>query len=448
MRHTKPRPSRYLRFVALALTAIAGCGVTPATPAEPPAATRTVTVGVPTSMRSAPFDQPRTLNVPEGFKIDVLARIPDARFMAVAPNGDVFVSVPKAGTVKVIRPRAGHDPEVFDYATGLSQPHDLVFHTIGSVMYLYVAEQDRVARYTYTPGDRTGRGRQEIITGLPTQGSDNLTTVYRHTLKNIVIDAQHTLYVSIASASNADPVDLDANPKRGAIYAYTADGKNPRLYAEGIRNAVGLAFAPGTNDLWAVVNGRDNIRYPHHRDADGDGTDDYGKSIPAYVYTHPPDTVLRVRDGKHYGWPFCNPTPDGPGGLRNMPYDADVETNPGASRFACSNAARAEGGFHAHSAPLGLTFWTHGPGPYRNVMTVGLHGCGACSPTIATEVVMLTLRPDGTLGEERDLVTGWVTDPHNLNTGRWGRPVDTADMPDGSLLISDDKSGTVYRLYR
>ncbi|MFD1732213.1 PQQ-dependent sugar dehydrogenase [Deinococcus malanensis] len=254
--------------------------------------------------------------------------------------------------------------------------------------------------------------------------------------------------MSIASATNADPSDLAATPKRGAVYTYAANmlGQTATagtLYAQGIRNAEGLAIAPGTSDLWVAVNNRDNIAYPFHRDITGDGQDDYGKVIPSYVDDHPPEELIRVRNGGHYGWPFCNPNPDG--GLLNMPFDRDVQTNADGSRLNCDTADRVTVGMPAHSAPLGLTFWTgpNVPGSYAGGAVVGQHGSWNRTSFSGHKFVLFP-KTVGGLGTERDLVTGFVTDP--VNKVRWGRPVDAAVAPDGGLYLSDDQSGTVYHL--
>ncbi len=433
---------------AVALTAalgLAACGQAAQSQAaqSAPGASQSVTVKVPDGMNAAPFDQARKLTVPSGFAISVFARVDGARFMAVAPNGDVLVSQPGDGKVTLLRPREGQAPQSFTFASGLNRPHDLVFHEVSGKTYLYVSEQDKVGRYLYTKGDTGGQGREVVVTGLPGGGN--------HPLKNIALNGDQ-LYVSIGSSSNADPKDLQMNPKRAAIYVYSANKTNQpatsgTLFAQGIRNAEGLTFAPGSDKLWVVVNNRDNIAYPFHKDLTDDGKDDYGQVIQAYVNDHPPEEVIQVKQGANYGWPYCNPDPDSATGLSDMPFNHDAQNNPDGQTFDCTaKATRVDKGIHAHSAPLGVAFWTGGPGAYKNVMTTGLHGCWNCSKAFGYKVVFFPLLANGTLGDEADLVSGWVTDPATKQ--QWGRPVDTLPMSDGSLLISDDGSGTVYRLYQ
>lgn len=406
-------------------------------------------VTVPAALRSAPFDQTRTLNVPAGSRVSVVARVAGARFLLPLPNGDLLVSQPGQGNVVRLRPGAGPgDAKTASVLLGgLKSPHDLVLSAQGGTAYLYVSETNRVRRYPLRGGVPDAGAGQTIVTGLPDASLPELRGNYGHALKNIAVEGG-SLYVSVASATNADPADLAATPKRGAVYVYDANtpeqaGPAGRLYAQGIRNAEGLAFAPGTRDLWVAVNNRDNVAYPFHRDFDGDGGDDYGRVIPAYVDDHPPEELIRVRDGGNYGWPFCNPNPDG--GRLNMPFDRDVQTNPDGGRLDCGRADRVTVGMPAHAAPLGLTFWSgpNVPAPYAGGAVVGQHGSWNRTSFSGHKFVFFPAG-GGTLGEERDLVTGFVTDA--VNKVRWGRPVDAAVAPDGGLYLSDDLSGTVYHL--
>jgi hypothetical protein len=272
----------------------------------------------------------------------------------------------------------------------------------------------------------------------------DLQGAYGHELKNIALDGDHRLYVSIASTCNACLSDRQSDPMRGAIYVYNADGSGARLFARGLRNAEGLAVVPGTNVLWAAVNNRDNIRYPRHADITGDGGDDFGRILAAYVDDNPPDAFARVRDGGDYGWPFCNSTADSPSGLDEMPLERDVELNADGSRLDCDAADRTTKGIQAHSAPLGMTFLQGSgvPAPYDAGAAIALHGSWNRQWKTGYKVVFfpwdaVTGRP----GAQVDLVTGWASD-----FDQWGRPVDVAVDRLGAILISDDYSGAIYRL--
>ena len=406
--------------------------------AKPLSSSQWMPVAVPSSMQSAPFDVARSLKIPSGFSISVHARIPGARFMAVAPNGDLLVSVPHEG--KVLRMTSDKPEAVTTFASDLRAPHDLVFHTIAGVTYLYVSESHQINRYVYVPGDSAAHDRQIVVKDLPDNSTPELQGKYGHQLKNIALGPDHRLYVSIASTCNACLEDTVSNPVRGAIYRYEADGSDGRLFARGLRNAEGLAFVPGTNQLWAVVNNRDNTAYPHN-----DNTDLYGQVIPAYVDNHPPEEFTRVRDGGNYGWPFCNPNPDTRKGMNRMPFDRDYQFN-ADGHVDCARLDRISKGIPAHAAPLGLTFLsrTRFPARYRPGVTVALHGSWNRQQKSGYEVAYFPWNSFlGRPGKQESLVSGWLDETTQTV---WGRPVDTAVDLQGDLLISDDHSGTIYKL--
>lgn len=431
---------RALAAGGLLLGAARGHAQSPA----PPAATVASKVQVPASMRGAPFDVDRYLTVPPDFSIAVYARVSAPRFMALAPNGDLLVSQPSTGKVLLVRPGAsGADPAVSDFATGLRNPHDIVFHTIDQTTYVYITESNQINRYTYTSGALTAQNRQVVIAGLPDASTPELHGNYGHQLKNLALDSSHKLYVSIASTCNACLEDTQSDPVRGAIYQYNADGTGRRLFARGLRNAEGLAFVPGTDRLWAIVNNRDNIAYPFNQDFDGDGTSDLGKVLTPYVDNHPPEEFTYVQDGGNYGWPFCNPNPDQT--LDNMPFDRDYQFN-ASGQVDCNGMTRISRGIQAHSAPLGLTFMggTSFASPYRAGAVAALHGSWNRAAKTGYKVIYFpwdatTQVPTGQL----DLVSGFLD---NATQAVLGRPVDVAVDAQGAMLISDDYSGTIYKL--
>jgi uncharacterized protein (TIGR03437 family) len=212
------------------------------------------------------------------------------------------------------------------------------------------------------------------------------------------------------------------------------DGSNLHLVASGLRNPEGLAVVPGTNTLWAAVNNRDDIPYPYN-DANGR----MGQVIPSYVDNHPPEPFTSVTQGANYGWPFCNATEDSPSGYNNMPFDADLDTN-ADGHVDCSQMTRIAKGLQAHSAPLGLTFTqgTNVAAPYRNGAMIAYHGSwDRTVPTGYKLVYFPWSAMTQTPGDEITLVAGFYG---------WGRPVDVTPYTDGSLLITDDGSGTVFRM--
>jgi glucose/arabinose dehydrogenase len=403
-----------------------------------PAATVSTKVAVPASMRYSPFNVDRFLTLPAGFSISVYARIGGARFMAVAPNGDLLVSQPGQGKVALLRPNPSGDPIAFDFVTGLRNPHDIVFHTVGSTTYVYISESTQIDRFIYNTGDTAAQGRQVVVAGLPDAGTPELHGSYAHALKNIALDSNAKLYVSIGSSCNVCTSDGGANPVRAAIYQYDADGSNPRLFAKGLRNAEGIRLVPGTNDLWAVVNNRDQIAYP----AD-DGSGKYGQVIPGYVDNHPPDEFTRVVDGGNSGWPYCNPNPDTSAGLDNMPFDRDYQLNQDG-HVDCASMNRIDKGIQAHSAPLGLLFLQDAnfDAAYREGAIVCLHGSWDRTAKTGYRVVFFPWSADGP-GDQVDFITSWLDD---ASQQAWGRPVGAAVDPQGNMYVSDDASGTIYKL--
>ncbi|MFL6414918.1 MAG: RICIN domain-containing protein [Bryobacteraceae bacterium] len=400
-----------------------------------------VLIQVPADLRSPPFDTDRYLNVPPQFSVSLWARVPGARFMAVAPDGDILVSQPWAGNILLLQDQGDGEAAVSVFASGLELPHDMVFHGIGQTMYLYVAEANQIDRFVYNWRDRVAHNREILITGLPSASSPELGGAYAHQLKNMAVDSMGRLYVSIGSATNADPSDRFATPMRGAIYQYQPDGSGGRLFAAGLRNAEGVRFLPGTDSLWAAVNNRDNLAYPFD-----DGSGLFGQVLPGYIDNHPPDEFTSVRDGGDYGWPYANPNPDTANGLDDMVFDPDFQNNRDGSLFSVSNFDRISKGIQAHSAPLGLTFLqdTLFGEAYRQGAIIALHGSWNRSRFTGYKLIYFPWNSSSQLpGTQLDLVTGWLDENAQQY---WGRPVATVVDHSGKLIVSDDMSGAIYKI--
>ncbi|MEV4532832.1 gluconolaconase [Asanoa sp. NPDC049518] len=406
------RPAGPLALLALLATLVAGCTQDPA----PPEVAPTGTVSPGTGLAPVPIaGTEHSVNLPEGWTASVYARVPKARFLLALPDGAVLVSRPDAGRVMRIPPGGG-EPTTF--LSGLDRPHDLVLATVGGRQWIYVAAVDRVVRY---PLAATAGAPEVIVDGLPDESLPELGGKYGHVLKNIALDGD-TLYVSIASTCNACASDTVSDPIRGSVYRWDAAGHNTgkALVAKGLRNAEGLAIAPGTHDLWVVVNNRDNIIDPAT-----------GRKDTAYVDNHPPEEFIKIKQGGFYGWPFCNPDPSG--GLRDMPFQRDYELNRGGEAADCGAATPVDVGIQAHSAPLGLTFV-----PSLGAV-IALHGSWNRSQPTGYKVINFPW-VDGRPGDQHDLATGFLG-----AESPWARPVDIALLADGSLLVSDDFGGNVFR---
>lgn len=344
----------------------------------------------------APSADLSTIRLPPGFAIELFAGdLGYPRFLALDPRGTLLVSVPRAGRVIALPDdnRDGRADGVVPVVEALELPHGLAFLD----GQLHVAETGRVVRFDYDPATRRVRGSPTVVVpNLPARGS--------HWTRTITIGPDRRLYVSVGSSCNSCE---ERDRRRAAIYRYDADGRGGAPFATGLRNAVGIAFRPGTSELWATVNGRDWL-----------GDD------------NPAEYVTRVEEGSFYGWPYCHWTAAG-----QVP-DPDLG---GGDR--CKAAARPGLLYHAHTAPLGLAFYTGSqfPPEYRGDLLVALHGSWNRSVPVGYKVIRVRLGGATPIAE--DFATGWLVG------GRyWGRPVDLAVAPDGALFLSDDGLGAVYRI--
>ncbi|HEY2769542.1 MAG TPA: hypothetical protein VGI87_03200 [Solirubrobacteraceae bacterium] len=405
-----------------------------------------VALAVPAANRKGPFTSPRSLILPRGWSAEVWGSVPAPRLEAWSPEGDLIVSSPGEGAVYELIPAAKRTdpPSLRTLVTNLDNPQGLAFDRLGGREVLYVAEADQVDRYDWNANSLGAR--TVVAPNLPdTQPAGDDV----HRLKNVVVGADHTVYVDIGSASNASPQSPADRPPRASVLAFRPDGSHLRLFATGIRNGDGLSFAPdGT--LWTAVNERDDIRYPFHGSYGG-VSDAFGQDIQGYVNNHPPDEVARLTAGRNLGWPFCNPDPDvhpgragSPLQYGDMKFDADALTNPGNARLRCSRLRPIERGLPAHSAPLGFHFLTGSslPQPWSQGAVVGTHGSWDRKPPRAPGVLWMPWsRSKRTLGTAVTIVSGF-----QQGSSRWGRTVDVVAGPDGALYVTDDSADAVYRI--
>jgi glucose/arabinose dehydrogenase len=339
------------------------------------------------------------LVVPAGLKVTYFARNLDGvRFMAVAPDGALYATQPGRGRV-VRLPDANRDgiaDSVVVVVTGLNQPHGLAFHK----GVLYVAATDGVARVTLG-ADGTSSGSPVYVNRYSGGGG--------HWSRTIVFGADSAMYVSVGSSCN---LCIEQSPDRAAVLRFNEDGSGKRVFASGLRNAVGLAVEPQTGALWAAQNERDNLP-PNHEDL-------------------PPEEINILTDGGDYGWPYCYGDR-----VPNPEYDD-------AGR--CAKTIPPAAKLQAHSAPLGMTFLTRAtalPEEYRSDLLVAYHGSWNRDTPTGAKVVRIHVS-DGKPGAVEDLVTGW----QGADGSRWGRPVDVVVASDGSVMISDDTGDAIYRLSR
>ncbi|GAB2573417.1 PQQ-dependent sugar dehydrogenase [Microlunatus antarcticus] len=435
--------------VLLAVCALPGAGLTavaaPAPAAAPVPAARValgaVRVTVPSDLASAPFDQPRSVLVPAGWTAGVWARPDKARLEAWTPDGRLLVSRPAAGVVMRLTPGPDGRATSTTLLTGLRKPHGLAFD--GST--LYVAESNRIDRYTYADG--TVGPRTTVLTDLPDTESPDLKGAYAHALKSVAVGPDHALYVSVGSTENASASDRTLTPERASVLRVDPTTGRYTTFAHGVRNGTGLAVAPD-GAVWTAVNNRDNLAYAYHRDYDGDGSDDYGKVLPAYVNDHPVEPLAKLTPGRDLGWPYCNPDPDEVRGVKgsalryaNRAFVRDVQLNAGSKKLDCTTLAPVEQALPGHSAPLGLAFTRTALPGLGDGALVGVHGSWNRTPPRPPEVAFFA-SVNGGLGGQQTIMSGF----QDASGDRWGRPVAAVQGPDGALYVSDDLAGAVYRL--
>jgi glucose/arabinose dehydrogenase len=430
----------------LAALACGGCAGTRATTARSAAdataasalARVRVRLNVPAGNGGSTFSSPRWLTVPRGWKAEVWARVSSARFMAWTPQHDLLVSVPSAGTVVELTPRANasEPPRQRTLLSGLTDPQGLGFDTVDGRRWLYVAESDKIDRYLWRGvagvGARTMIARH--LPDLDPRGDDV------HRAKSLVVGPDHRIYVNIGSAFNASPLDVQGHPPRASVVSYSPTGGDLRVIATGVRNGEGLSFAPD-GELWTAINERDQIAYPF-RGSYGGIANPYGQLIQAYINDHPPDELVALTPGRNVGWPYCNPDPSH--GLANMSWDDDEQNNPGGARLDCGKLPPINRGLPAHSAPLGFHFLEGSslPTPFTDGAVVAVHGSWDREPPRPPAVLWLPWSNSGrTLGSAVTLISGFQL----ANGSRWGRAVDALPGPDGALYVSDDSAGAIYR---
>ncbi|MGC9987057.1 MAG: PQQ-dependent sugar dehydrogenase [Terriglobales bacterium] len=341
------------------------------------------------------------LKAPPGFHISVFAQDVDgARMMIFTPGGVLLVS--EAGEGKVVAlldsKHVGKADKTVTVLQGLNEPHGLAFFE-GK---LYVAENDKVRRYDWDEANLRATNPQKLA-DLPTGGGHSTRSIVFHGGK---------MYISAGSSCN---VCIEKDPRRATVMEFNPDGTGMKIFAKGLRNAVGLAVNPKTNTVWVTVNGRDWL----------------GDDLP-------PETIYDLgKDGGDAGWPYC---------YGDRVPDQDF-TKPGDGR--CNNVLEPKVQMQAHSAPLGLGFYAGSqfPAEYRNNIFVAFHGSWNRDVPTGYKVVRVKLDDKGQpVGVAEDFITGWLA-PGETKKGRWmGRPVGIVFGSDGAMYLSDDAGGVVYRI--
>ena len=351
------------------------------------------------------------LRVPAGFRVEEYATgFRDPRVLQTAPNGDIFVVESRANQIKVLRARAGDAKpgEAGIFArTALNKPFGIAFYPPGpEPQYLYVANTDGVIRFPYRNGDLKARGPAEELGAHLSAGG--LLRGGGHWTRGLAFSPEgKKMYVSIGSLSNNS--DDAAEADRARIFEFNPDGSGQKVFAWGIRNAVGIALRPGSNELWMSTNERDEL----------------GDNLV-------PDYISHVAPGGFYGWPwFYLGKHQDPRHQGAHPEFADRVLVPDVL-------------VQAHSATLNLCFYDgkQFPDQYHGDVFAAFHGSWNRTRRTGYKIVRVPLDHGKARGEYEDFVTGFVTPEGNV----WGRPVGLTVAKDGSLLFSDDAHGTIWRV--
>jgi glucose/arabinose dehydrogenase len=360
-----------------------------------------------------------TPKAPAGFTVTRYASdFLTPRWLYVTPNGDVLVAEAaiggswlksalkgkNGGRITLLRDKDGDGkPEQREvFLEGLNRP--LGMQVIGD--WFYVANTDGVWRFPYQPGDLKIHGQGEKILELPAGGYNN------HWTRNLLANANNNkLYISVGSASNNGEHGLDEEERRANILEVNPDGTEERIYASGLRNPVGMAWAPGTQTLWTVVNERDNL----------------GDELV-------PDYLTSVKKDGFYGWPFAY------FGQHEDPRMAGVRPD------LVKQSLVPDVALGAHTASLGLAFYTQDafPQKYRGGAFIGQHGSWNRSELAGYKVVFVPFENGRPSGAPEDFLTGFIANADDSKVH--GRPVGVAVAPDGALLVVDDASSAIWRV--
>ena len=334
------------------------------------------------------------LKLPPGFTVsEWMDNVPGARYMALGPNGEVVVSLMHLGQVAVVKD--GRQHILLDH---LRDPYGLAFD--GD--WLYVAETTTVKRYRYNTGTMTVNGPGQEVVPLEDYAGGHIT-------RTIVFNQPHTkLFLSVGSGSN---INAGEPPMRAAISRFNPDGSGGEIYASGLRNAIGLRINPVTGDLWATVQERDTM----------------GDDLV-------PDYLTRVVEGGFYGWPYAYIGP------HEDPH------HPGEAPQLVKKTRYPSVILGGHVGAFDLLFYTgtQFPAKYRNGCFVVEHGSWNRSRRAGYKVVFVPFKDGKALTGPEDFLTGWMLGEDRIQV--WGRPVGLLQMPDGSLLVSDEGGDKIWRI--
>jgi glucose/arabinose dehydrogenase len=336
------------------------------------------------------------IKLPKGFSISVYAEVEDARSMALSPSGTLFVGNRSEDKVYAVKDTDGDKvaDKKWVLATGLNMPNGVAFKD-GD---LYVAEVNKVHKFAGIESKLDKPTSQLIYDKFPTEK--------HHGWKYIAFGPDGKLYVPVGAPCN---ICESKDPIYASITRMNADGTGIEVFANGVRNTVGFTWHPTTKNIWFTDNGRDML----------------GDDVP------PCELNTATKPGQHFGYPYCH------GGTIKDPEFGDKKP--------CSEFIQPAQNLGAHVAPLGLKFYTGSmfPSEYKNQIILAEHGSWNRSKKSGYKLSLVKVNEAGKATGYTTFASGWLDD---ATQKVWGRPVDVLLMPDGSMLVSDDQAGVIYRI--
>lgn len=337
-----------------------------------------------------------SIKLPKGFSISIYAEVDNARSMAISPGGVIYVGNRNGDKVYAVKDTDGDfkADKKWVIASGLNMPNGVAFKD-GN---LYVAEVSRIHRFSGIEGKLNAPGKSEII-------YDKFPTETHHGWKYIAFGPDGKLYVPVGAPCN---ICESKDPTYAAIHRMNADGSELELFASGVRNTVGFTWHPDTKDLWFTDNGRDML-----------GDD----SPPCELNSAP-------RKGLHFGYPYC--------------HGGNIKDSEFGNKRACNEFTKPMQNLGAHVAPLGLKFYSGSmfPAEYKNQIMVAEHGSWNRKTKSGYKLSLVKMENGKVVGYQ-PFASGWLNE---ATQKVWGRPVDILLLPDGSMLVSDDQAGVIYRI--
>lgn len=353
--------------------------------------------------------------VPAGFTVErMVADLDNPRLVRVAPNGDIFIAESYANRIRVLRvPDGASKPERNEiFVNGLDKPFGIAFWPPGpDPKFVYIGNTGSVVRFAYQVGDLHARGSSELIVAkIPSGGR---LTGGGHWTRDVVFSRDGSkMFVSVGSHSNVAErlaTMIASEERRADVLEFNPDGSAGRIFAGGIRNCVGEAINSTTGDLWCSTNERDGL----------------GDNLP-------PDYITHVQDGGFYGWPWYY--------LGNHQDPRHAGEHPELADKVIVPDVLVE----AHSASLEMTFYDgkQFPEEYRGDAFAAEHGSWNREHRTGYKIIRVFMRDGKATGEYEDFMTGFITPDGKV----WGRPVGVAVAHDGSLIVTEDGNGTVWRV--